>query len=83
MNPMENVWAYLRSNKLAIPVFDTYGKSSKMCPNVELLRQRSRTNNFNHQKRLSKAQLLERLVEYGRLGAKTPIPVEDTGRLLA
>jgi hypothetical protein len=29
---------------------------------VELLRQRSRTNNFNHQKRLDKGQLLGRLV---------------------
>lgn len=24
LNPMENVWAYLRSNKLAISVFDSY-----------------------------------------------------------
>lgn len=24
LNPMENVWAYLRSNKLAITVFDSY-----------------------------------------------------------
>jgi putative transposase len=24
LNPMENVWAYLRANKLAISVFDTY-----------------------------------------------------------
>jgi hypothetical protein len=29
---------------------------------VELLRQRSRTNNFNHQKRLDQGQLLGRLV---------------------
>jgi hypothetical protein len=29
---------------------------------VELLRQRSRTNKFNHQKRLDKGQLLGRLV---------------------
>ena len=34
----------------------------KMCPSVELLRQRSTTNNFNHQKRLDKGQLLGRLV---------------------
>ena len=33
-----------------------------MCPSVELLRQRSRANNFNHQKRLGKGQLLGRLV---------------------
>jgi transposase len=24
LNPMENVWAYLRANKLAITVFDSY-----------------------------------------------------------
>ena len=24
LNPMENVWAYLRANKLAITVFDDY-----------------------------------------------------------
>ncbi len=24
LNPMENVWAYLRANKLAITVFDTF-----------------------------------------------------------
>lgn len=24
LNPVENVWAYLRANKLAITVFDTY-----------------------------------------------------------
>ena len=59
------------------------GNPGKTCPSVELLRQRSRTNNFNHQKRLGKDQLLERLVEYGMLGAQTPIPVEDIGRLLA
>ena len=34
----------------------------KMCPSVELLRQRSRTNNFDHQKRLDQGQLLGRLV---------------------
>ena len=38
------------------------GNPRKMCPSVELLRQRSRTNNFNHQKRLDKSQLLGRLV---------------------
>ena len=32
MNPMENVWAYLRSNKLAIPVFDTYEKILENVP---------------------------------------------------
>jgi hypothetical protein len=39
------------------------GNPRKMCPSVELIRQRSRMNNFNHQKRLSKGQLLRRLVQ--------------------
>ena len=62
LNPMENVWAYLGSNKLAIGLRYLRGNPRKMCPSVELLRQRSRTNNFNHQKRLGKGQLLGRLV---------------------
>ena len=31
LNPMENVWAYLRSNKPAIPVFDTYEEILEKC----------------------------------------------------
>jgi len=31
LNPMENVWAYLRSNKLAISVFDSYGDILNKC----------------------------------------------------
>ena len=31
LNPMENVWAYLRSNKLAISVFDTYEEIFEKC----------------------------------------------------
>ncbi len=31
LNPMENVWAYLRSNKLAITVFDTYEQILDKC----------------------------------------------------
>ena len=31
LNPMENVWAYLRSNKLAISVFDTYEEILEKC----------------------------------------------------
>ena len=38
------------------------GNPRKMCPSVELLRQLFRMNNFNHQKRLGKGQLLGRLV---------------------
>jgi integrase len=41
----------------------------KMCPSAKLLRQRSRTNNFNHQKRLDKGQLLGRLVSLRRTKA--------------
>ena len=31
LNSMENVWAYLRSNKLAISVFDTYEEILEKC----------------------------------------------------
>jgi len=31
LNPMENVWAYLWSNKLAISVFDTYEEILEKC----------------------------------------------------
>ena len=31
MNPMENVWAYLGSNKLAISVFVTYEETLEKC----------------------------------------------------
>lgn len=31
LNPMENVWGYLRANKLAITVFDTYDEIVDKC----------------------------------------------------
>ena len=31
LNPMENVWAYLGSNKLAISVFVTYEENLEKC----------------------------------------------------
>ena len=31
LNPMENVWAYIRANKLAISVFDTYEEILDKC----------------------------------------------------
>ena len=31
LNPMENVWAYLRANKLAITVFDSYDDILDKC----------------------------------------------------
>ena len=31
LNPMENVWAYLRANKLAISVFDSYSDILNKC----------------------------------------------------
>jgi len=31
LNPIENVWAYLRANKLAISVFDTYDQIVERC----------------------------------------------------
>ena len=34
LNPVENVWAYLRANKLAITVFDTYDDIVDACCNA-------------------------------------------------
>ena len=34
LNPMENVWAYLRANKLAISVFDSYEDILNKCQNA-------------------------------------------------
>jgi len=34
LNPMENVWAYLRANKLAISVFDSYADILSKCQNA-------------------------------------------------
>ena len=31
LNPMENVWAYLRANKLAISVFESYDEIVDKC----------------------------------------------------
>ena len=31
LNPVENVWAYLRANKLAITVFDSYDDIPNAC----------------------------------------------------
>jgi putative transposase len=31
LNPIENVWAYLRANKLAITVFDSYAEILDKC----------------------------------------------------
>jgi transposase len=54
LNPMENVWAYLRGNKLAITVFDDYDdggltphrRQNLRC--LELLRPRSRSRRLDH-----------------------------------
>jgi transposase len=43
LNPIENVWAYLRANRLAISVFDTYQEIV-----MELLRQRHRGRQIHH-----------------------------------
>lgn len=34
LNPVENVWAYLRANKLAITVFNTYEEIVDACCNA-------------------------------------------------
>ena len=31
LNPVENIWAYLRANKLAISIFDTYEDIVEAC----------------------------------------------------
>lgn len=31
LNPVENIWAYLRANRLAISVFDTYDDIIRRC----------------------------------------------------
>ena len=31
LNPLENVWAYLRANRLAISVFETYDEIAARC----------------------------------------------------
>jgi transposase len=31
LNPVENIWAYLRANKLAISVFETYDEVVDAC----------------------------------------------------
>ena len=39
LNPMENVWAYLRANKLAISVFDNYAQIVDRCCEAAVLHQ--------------------------------------------
>jgi transposase len=34
LNPVENVWNYIRANKLAITVFDTYEDIADACCNA-------------------------------------------------
>ena len=34
LNPVENIWAYLRANKLAITVFDSYDEIVDACCNA-------------------------------------------------
>jgi hypothetical protein len=48
LNPVENVWQYLRGNKLAITVFDGYGANGCLLHRVELLRQRPRHRHFHN-----------------------------------
>ena len=48
LNPMENVWAYLRANKLAISVFDNYADRRQVLRSMELLCKRQNRNHVNH-----------------------------------
>ena len=46
---MENVWAYLRANKLAISVFDNYEQIvGQVLRSMELLCKRQNRNHVNH-----------------------------------
>ena len=56
---MENVWAYLRANKLDITVFDSY---DDIRSRLELPRKRSGTRLLNNPKTVGKGQVIERLV---------------------
>jgi transposase len=47
LNPVENVWQFLRANWLAISVFDGYDAIVAAC-RMEPLRRRSRRGRFHH-----------------------------------
>ena len=53
LNPIENVWAYLRANRLAISVFETYKDiGGTMLRRLELLRQRHRNRALDYHPRI-------------------------------
>ena len=53
LNPMENVWQYLRANKLAITVFDTYDEILDKCSEAwNFFANDPGANKFNYTQRL-------------------------------
>ena len=57
LNPIENVWEYLRGNKLAITVFDDYDDIvDESLRRMELLRTRSKAHRVNHHPNLGNSQ---------------------------
>ena len=63
LNPVENVWAYLRANKLAISVFESYDDIVDACCNaLEFLRQRPQGHSFHNLTVLCRGQLIGPLV---------------------
>jgi hypothetical protein len=66
LNPVENIWQYLRANWLAISVFESYGAIvDACCAAWNALRQRSQNRHLNHLARLGTGQLKGPLVSYG------------------
>jgi transposase len=62
-NPIENVWEYLRGNKLAITVFDSYDDIlDKACDAWTLLRQRPKPHRVHHNPILGNGHSLRPLV---------------------
>ena len=48
LNPVENVWAYLRANKLASTVFNTYDDIVDACCNAWNFEQRPQGYSFHN-----------------------------------
>jgi transposase len=63
LNPVENVWEYLRGNRLAVTVFDSYDDIVNMtCHAWDILRQRPRSHRIHHQPIMGDGQCLGALV---------------------
>ena len=66
LNPMENVWEYLRKNKLAITVFNDYVHIiDKSCDAWNFFAERTGRHCLDHMPRMGTGQALGRLVSVG------------------